>query len=95
MLYAAIVFLILVWIFGRYTFAAIRWIFLLAVLGLIGAFILAQFEPTPPSGDAPKIEATNRPLKDDSTPLQPAAATPTPTPAPVELLDYPFDSSGS
>jgi hypothetical protein len=33
-----------VWIFGRYVFVAIRWIVLLAVLGLIGAFRLKRLE---------------------------------------------------
>jgi len=60
MFYAAIVFLILLWIFGRYTFAAIRWIFLLAVLALIGAFILAQFtEPATPTPNALKLPMGN------------------------------------
>lgn len=94
MLLATIVFLILAWIFGRYTFAAIRWIVLLAILGLIGAFVLAQFTEPPVNTSGDMITSTPTPRPEGA---EAVAATPTPAHAPtptpkVELLDYPFSS---
>jgi hypothetical protein len=85
MFWAAIVFLILVWLFGRNVFRAIWWIFGLGILAIVG---LAWFGSTLP--DQPKPKATA--MTPTPTPKldEPAAATPAPTATPA-LLEYGFD----
>jgi hypothetical protein len=80
MFWAAIVFLLLVWLFGRNAFRAIWWIIGLGILGIIG---LAWFGSTLPDQPKPAAVAPTPTAKL----LEP---TPSPTATPA-LLEYGFD----
>jgi hypothetical protein len=95
---AAIIFLVLAWIFGRHVFRVVRWLVFGSVFALIGLFVLAQVLPLPePKPTAAEAAPTPRPdygfVKE--------VVEPSPTPKVLtaqeesQLLDYGFDDGSS
>jgi len=58
---AAIVSLILVWLFGRHVFRAVWWIFIAGILGIIGLLVLGAMLPDQPKPKAAAVTPTARP----------------------------------
>jgi hypothetical protein len=83
---AAILFLILVAIFGRNVFRAIWWIFIAGILAIIGlAWIGSMLPDQPKPKAAAAVTPTTAPKLEE-----PATSTPAPTATP-KLLEYGFD----
>jgi hypothetical protein len=90
------VFLILTAIFGRHVFAAIRWIFLLGILGFIGLLVLAGLiHPNL------LLKLTPIPTPNYSLMREDATVEPSPTPKLLtaqeesQLFDYGFDEESN